>query len=422
MWHLSRFVSFFSLLVVAFASVSARTTPFDFRTRSARSFSVEVQERDNYRRDFVNDWAAAHRKWGSGVPNEALDAFSLADGESQIQVMPLIHDQIYVANIDIGTPPQRVKMALDTGSSDVWVQSTDTKYRVNTDGPWPPKYSPNASTTAHQVDKAMWNIRYADESNAVGVVYRDTVRLGNLEVRNATVQSAAIMSATFERETGFSGIMGLAKRLHNNIEPPQPTFLSMLRRQLRKPVFAVDLRRNASSRFDFGHVDASLASDGMTWVPTNASSPHWAVEFDLTAWTGKDSVWLYHQFEAIIDTGTSLMFLPERLVARYWAAVPGMKASLRLQGSYRFPCGVEDKLPDLLFKLPGTEHVLTVPGRYLNYGPTLDDPEVCWGGLQSASQLDGSSILGDIFLKAMFVAFDMETGRVGFANKELHDK
>ncbi|PFH58589.1 hypothetical protein XA68_13467 [Ophiocordyceps unilateralis] len=414
MWH-------HVVALVLFVASSVLATPLAFWTPSPRSFSVQVRQRENYRRDFLNDWAAAHRKWGTGVPDEALDAFSFAQGESRVQVMPLIHDQIYVADVDIGNPSQRVKMALDTGSSDVWVQSTDTRYRLNTHGPWPPRYSPNASVTAHQVDKAMWNIRYADESNAVGIVYRDTLRLGDLEVKNATIQSASIMSATFERETGFSGIMGLAKRLQNNIEPPEPSFLSMLRRQLRKPVFTVDLRHNASSRFDFGHVDAAIASDGMTWLPTNASNPHWAVELDLVAWRGEGSVWMRHKFEAIIDTGTSLMFLPGMLVARYWAAVPGVKTSRETQGSYRFPCASEHGLPDLLIKLPGTEHIVSVPGRYLNYGPTIEDPALCWGGLQSAAQLGGSAILGDVFLKSVFVAFDVEAGRVGFANKALDD-
>jgi len=31
----------------------------------------------------------------------------------------LVHDKAYVAEIEVGTPPQKVKVLLDTGSSDV---------------------------------------------------------------------------------------------------------------------------------------------------------------------------------------------------------------------------------------------------------------------------------------------------------------
>ncbi|POR31726.1 Aspartic protease pep1 [Tolypocladium paradoxum] len=413
-----RLAFLFAILAGLSAVVAAPVEPHGL---GSSSFALEVVKKESYKRDYLKDWAAAHSKWGGGVPEGASKMFSLAQGEGQVDVQPMSHDEVYVAEVEIGTPPQRVKMALDTGSSDVWVQSTDTKYRINQHGPWPPRYNPNVSTSAQKIDNAMWNIRYADDSNAVGIVYRDVLRLGDFEFKNALIESAALVSDTFETETGFSGIMGLAKQLKNNIQPPQPSFLSVLRSQLKAPVFTVDLRKNATSRFDFGHVNESLASEKLTWLQSDPKNPHWAVEFDLTAWTGNHSVWMYHRFEAIIDTGTSLMFMPDTLASMYWHQVPGVQTSLATLGSYRFPCRIGDELPDLLLKLPGTEHVLTIPGRYLNYGPTEQDPSICWGGMQSSGQLDGTAILGDVMLKALFVAFDLDKGRVGFANKVLHD-
>lgn len=41
--------------------------------------------------------------------------------------------------------------------------------------------------------------------------------------------------------------------------------------------------------------------------------------------------------------------------------------------------------------------------------------------MQSAAGLE-VSILGDTMLKALFLAFDLEKGRVGFANKNLDDE
>lgn len=264
-----------------------------------------------------------------------------------------------------------------------------------------------------------------DGTHANGVVYFDTVRMAGFELFDAPVQSAEIVSPRFERETELSGIMGFAKSLSSNIEPPLPSFLDRLRPLLDNPVISVDLRRNASGIFDFGHLNASRGSDNITWMETNPDSPHWDVTFKLTAWTGNRRVWWEHEFEATIDTGTTLMFMPPDLASMYWYDVPGMRVDPRLHDAFTFPCNLANGLPDLLFKLPGEgtddeEHVVTIPGPYLNYGPVEDDPEYCWGGMQSAEDME-VTIFGDVMLKALLVAFDLENHRVGFANKHLED-
>lgn len=257
-----------------------------------------------------------------------------------------------------------------------------------------------------------------DGSAANGMVYLDTVRFGNFQVDDATIQSARTIASRFERETGLSGVMGLAKSLPNNIKPPVASFIELLRPQLDFPVFTVDLRRNATGRFDFGYIDETLASDNITWVDSDPKNNHWDVHFDLTAWDGRDDTWWFHEFNATIDTGTTLMFLPDALASMYWFAIPGMRVDPRLSNAFTFPCSIAKNLPDLKFKIPSTEHILRVPGAYLNYGPVIGDSEYCWGGMQSADGLN-TTILGDVMLKAVFVAFDLGESKVGFANKPL---
>lgn len=250
-----------------------------------------------------------------------------------------------------------------------------------------------------------------DGTSANGIVYLDVVRLGGFQIDNATIQSAQAVASRFEHETGFSGIMGLAKSLPSSIHPPAASFLSLLRPHLDRPVLTADLRRNATGCFTFGYVDGNV-----TWVPTDPHSAHWDVDFDLTTWA--DQSWYRHRFRATIDTGTTLMFLPDVLASMYWFTIPGMRVDPRLSDAYTFPCGIAKNLPDLQFKLPGTEHVITIPGLYLNYGPVLGDSEYCWGGMQSADGLQ-VTVLGGVMLKALVVAFDLEEGRVGYANKKL---
>lgn len=246
-------------------------------------------------------------------------------------------------------------------------------------------------------------------------MYVDTVRLGGFTLPNATIQSAQVIASRFEREHGLTGVLGLAKALPNNINPPTPTTLDLLREYLDHPVFTVDVRRNATGRFDFGKLHTSLASDNITWIVSNPDSVHWDVDFDLTTWD-QDHLWYYHKFTATIDTGTTLMFMPDILASRYWLSIDGIKVDPHLSNAYTFLC--DSHLPDFSFKLPQTEHILTIPGQYLNYGPVDEDPDYCWGGMQSAAGME-TAILGDVMLKALFVAFDLDQGRIGFANKDL---
>ncbi|KAJ3524742.1 hypothetical protein NM208_g11938 [Fusarium decemcellulare] len=389
--------------------------------KPSSGFSLEVSKTSGSKCDFVREWVAARQKWGkTSVAPAVLSAFSLLDDDGRVDVKPLGSDDIYIADVQVGTPPQTLKIAIDTGSADLWVQSSDTIYRANPQGPWAPQYKPNASRTSRRLKDAEWNVEYVDGTHANGIVYLDTVRMGGFELKNTAIQAAQMVAARFEREPELTGIMGLAKSLPSNVEPPTPSLLDKLRPHLDKPVFSVDLRRNATGRFDFGHMDESRATDNITWMPTREDSPHWDVTFDMTSWTGQREVWFAHSFEATIDTGTTLLFMPPSLAGMYWIEVPGMRVDPRLDNAFTFPCQFANGLPDLMFKLPGTEHVLTIPGPYLNYGPVESDPEYCWGGMQSAEGL-GVTIFGDVMLKALYVVFDIENNKVGFANKKLDD-
>ncbi|KAF5676307.1 hypothetical protein FHETE_2187 [Fusarium heterosporum] len=425
-----------AMLVIAYLA-TAIATP---QRKVKKGFTLEVSKNTNSKPDFVREWVAARLKWGAPVSEETLSAFSLVDEEGRVNVHPLGNDSIYIADIQVGTPPQILKIAMDTGSADLWVQSTDTVYRANPEGPWAPRYKPNSSKTSRRLHDAEWSVEYGEQQSIIcaltgyhtdlymlvdgthanGVVYLDTLRLGDLELKSTAIQSAQIVAPRFERETELTGIMGLAKSLPSNIEPPTPSLLDKLRPLLDEPVFTVDLRRNTTGRFDFGQIDETRVKDNISWMATREDSPHWDVTFDMTAWTGQRQVWMAHTFEATVDTGTTLLYLPGALAGMYWYDVPEMKIDPRLGDAFTFPCKFADQLPDLMLKVPGTEHVLTIPGPYLSYSPTDNDPDYCWGGLQSAESL-GVTILGDIALKALYVAFDLENKKVGFANKELDD-
>lgn len=67
-------------------------------------------------------------------------------------------------------------------------------------------------------------------------------------------------------------------------------------------------------------------------------------------------------------------------------------------------------LPDFTITIGGQD--ATVPGNLINYQAVGDG--TCFGGIQENQGLP-FSILGDIFLKSMFVVFDKGGTRLGLA-------
>jgi aspergillopepsin I len=124
------------------------------------------------------------------------------------------------------------------------------------------------------------------------------------------------------------------------------------------------------------------------------------------------------QAQAIVDTGSTLLMLPNQTARDYYDAVPGSKYVSGV--GYVHPCGAT--LPDLTLEAaspptpaaPAGTATLALPGRLLTRGG-MQGGSTCFGGVQMTSKVD-MVIWGDVLLKALFVVFDgRDAPRVGFA-------
>lgn len=127
------------------------------------------------------------------------------------------------------------------------------------------------------------------------------------------------------------------------------------------------------------------------------------------------NTWYIHHWPMVADTGTTLMLLPEELVDMYWSQVPGAHMDEFYDG-YLFPCNQSSALPDFEFGF-NDGWVGKVPGHYMNF-ENITKTE-CYGGIQYGFPDMEFGILGDTWLKSMYVVFDAGNERIGFANKAL---
>ncbi|KAI2616076.1 eukaryotic aspartyl protease [Hypoxylon sp. NC1633] len=380
--------------------------------------------------------ARAYSKYGLAIPDDLLSTIeqileelgllgnngagnnTTDDPQGEVAATPQMFDSEYLAPVQIGTPPQTLNLDFDTGSSDLWVFSSETPANevMGQDA-----FDIGQSSTARRLTGESWSISYGDGSSSSGNVYLDTVSIGGVTVENQAVESATNVSLAFTQRPETDGLLGLAFSSINTVRPnQQKTFFENAITNLASPLFTANLRKAEPGNYNFGFIDTTEFSGQITFVPVNTSSGFWQFTADGFS-VGTSGATVSAPHEAIADTGTTLLLLPQAIANAYYAQVPGAVNDVQNAGGYVFPCSAS--LPDFTAVVGGGTHRAVIPGDFINFAPvdgdTFETATTCFGGIQAVPNGFGFAIYGDIFLKAQFVVFHGGNEELGFANKPL---
>ncbi|KAF7195776.1 putative aspartic-type endopeptidase OPSB [Pseudocercospora fuligena] len=117
----------------------------------------------------------------------------------------------YFADVKIGTPLQSMQVLIDTGSSNLWVPSTDAATCRNYTCPAGAFNGNMSSTFAPASDAPKYHIMYADGSIVDGIYARDTVSIANATLTNFTIGYADEVQVSPNVVNGAQyGIMGVS--------------------------------------------------------------------------------------------------------------------------------------------------------------------------------------------------------------------
>ncbi|KAJ6616644.1 acid protease [Mycena sp. CBHHK59/15] len=332
----------------------------------------------------------------------------------------------YIVPVKIGTPGVTLNLDFDTGSSDLWVWSSELT-RVSKTGHT--IYDPRKSKTSKKQAKSTWcdarspwiskltpfpprNISYGDGSSASGDVYMDTVTVGNTTIPSQAVELARTLSAQFASGEGSDGLLGLAWPALNTVSPaPAKTPVENMIEQklIAQPLFTVKLDRGDNAGFySFGEIDTTVTSNPITYTPVDNSQGFWMVPSTSYVLNGKTIERAGNT--AILDTGTTLALISDDAVSQIYGAIKGAKFDAN-QGGWMYPAGAA--LPTLAFAVGETMYTLSAAD--FPYGEAADG--YVFGGVQSRGT-NPFDILGDIFLKSVYVVFNQGEATVGLAQRD----
>lgn len=152
----------------------------------------------------------------------------------------------------------------------------------------------------------------------------------------------------------------------NAVKPTkQLTFFDNAKPTLSTPLFTADLKKNAPGSYNFGFIDNSKYTGAITYVPVDSSRGFW--EFTSSGYSVGSGSFKSVSIDAIADTGTTLLYLPDAVVQDYYGAVPSASYSSS-QGGYTYPCGTS--LPSISLSIG--KYPAVIPGSFINYAPTDD--------------------------------------------------
>ncbi|OAD74126.1 hypothetical protein PHYBLDRAFT_11382, partial [Phycomyces blakesleeanus NRRL 1555(-)] len=180
----------------------------------------------------------------------------------------------YVVHLDIGTPPQKFSVFLDTGSTDLWIPSTKCNPVLC---PFA-RFDSTLSSTFTPTDQN-FVIKYGI-GNATGTFVTDTVSIGGAVIKDqpfglaSTNRDSELLSIS---DTSSNGILGMAfislsKYNNTNGKGHGSLIFNMIeQRIITDPIFSIYLGDPSTSENSgeiiFGGIDPTKYTGELLYVP-----------------------------------------------------------------------------------------------------------------------------------------------------------
>ncbi|EXJ60364.1 hypothetical protein A1O7_04516 [Cladophialophora yegresii CBS 114405] len=352
-----------------------------------------------------------------------------AGASAEVNADDQLTDTFYTCPILIGTPAQQLEVTFDSGSADTWVWSSQlSPQTVDLASSRGSAYYDLAKSTSYtNLTGSTWSARYGDGSSASGTVVADVLKVGDITIENQAIEVANTLSYSFIIQTANEGILGLAFSRLNKVQPvPQRTPLDNMVAQKGIPgnqaLFTCYLGSykdvgdpdQGMSFFTFGQIDQDVVKatgKQISYTPVNNTKGFWQIDSEFITVNGNKTVLADNT--AIVDTGTTLVVLEDKLVAEIYSTIPGARYDAQ-EGGWVFPASTPaDKMPTVVLAVGQTE--IIIEKEHLGFTP-VKKTGMIYGGIQGRGN-SKYNIFGDTFLKCVYAVFDAGNMRFGVVQR-----
>ncbi|KUJ09240.1 acid protease [Mollisia scopiformis] len=319
----------------------------------------------------------------------------------------------YLISFGIGTPPQNITLALDTGSSDTWVNPTCITGQRSDLCAGIAQYVPASSSSSKNLGNSM-SLAYGI-GRAQGTFYTDDVHLGGADIK---AQQFGVASDTQSLDTGLLGIgFGV------NFTTAYPNIIDQMAAQniTNSRAFSLNLAGvdSSSGAVVFGGIDTKkfYGKLGKQAIVPYKQSPdgfprYWITMTSLSVTTPSKTTTTIFSGTAqpvFLDSGGTLSQLPATIVTAIVALFPGAKNVG--SGQYTVPCSALQQQGFLDFGFANT--TIRVPYHEFVWQADVD---LCALGVMANAAGDPTYVLGDSFLRAAYVVYDQDNMNIHLAN------
>lgn len=378
-------------------------------------------------------------------PRQVEVGFSKRDGTLTVSLENLQNE--YAVTLEVGTPPQNVTVAVDTGSSDLWFIGPDNPYCEGNSGvASSEQVACTDGTIFNPDDSSTWNqnntdfaISYADGTGAYGYYGQDTISIGGSTIKNANI-------AVSNNATSTDSVFGIGPRYQEasitefNSDGTADTYVSVpyqMKSQGLISAVAYSLFLNDMDASEgtilFGGIDKSKYDGDLGLVPVLYSYIRdQKLEEPLTLsvmlnslgiedGAGGEQTLVECSVPVVLDSGTTLATLPlsfltplaASLEAEWSNDFEAYIAYCNVAGSLTLDFSgvqVNVSLSNLMIPLVESDGSVATDGN---------GNEICMFGITAqGNDLDLSEtyLFGDTILRGLYVVYDLENWEVGIAN------
>lgn len=337
-------------------------------------------------------------------------------------------ETLYFVNATLGTPAQSLRLHLDTGSSDLWVNTNASSLCMSKTNPcaYAGTYSANSSSTYSYIG-SWFNISYVDGSGASGDYVSDTLTIGG-----TTVDS--LQFGVGYKSTSSQGILGVGypvnevqvgragKKAYDNL--PAKLVTDGVIKSNAYSLWLNDLDASTGNVL-FGGVDTDKFTGSLSTLPIQASGKTYS-EFMITLTKvvlDNTTIAESQALAVLLDSGSSLTYLPDSWVETIYTLTGAQYDSN--EGAAYVPCSLASDTRELVFTfstpsiaVPMNELVLdliTTSGKR----PTFTNGvTACLFGIAPAGS--STNVLGDTFLRSAYVVYDIANNEISLAQTNFN--